>query len=59
MLFYDLNMSYTVKLQIEAIVQDGAGQGSISNIDALNIKLDNQVCQLFCAHCFCTQAYVL
>lgn len=28
---------------IEAIVQDGAGQGSISNIDALNIKLEHQV----------------
>ncbi|GAB4859923.1 hypothetical protein Ancab_011402 [Ancistrocladus abbreviatus] len=28
---------------IEAIVQDSAGQGSISNIDALNIKLENQV----------------
>ncbi|GMG98362.1 hypothetical protein Nepgr_000202 [Nepenthes gracilis] len=28
---------------IEAIVQDSAGQGSISNIDALNIRLDNQV----------------
>ncbi|KAL9228655.1 hypothetical protein vseg_004210 [Gypsophila vaccaria] len=28
---------------IEAIVQDAAGQGCISNIDALNVKLDNQV----------------
>jgi len=29
--------------QIEAIVQDVTAQGSISNIDALNIRLENQV----------------
>ncbi|CDP16766.1 unnamed protein product [Coffea canephora] len=28
---------------LEAIVQDTAGEGSISNIDALNIRLENQV----------------
>ncbi|KAJ6403158.1 hypothetical protein OIU84_015138 [Salix udensis] len=28
---------------IEAIVQDVTAQGSISNIDALNIRLENQV----------------
>lgn len=44
-----LGMKYSVpqiafyKGIIEAIVQDGAGQGCISNIDALHIKLDNQV----------------
>lgn len=32
-----------VNWQIEAIVQDSNGEGSISNIDALNIQLENQV----------------
>lgn len=31
------------KAIIEAIVQDGAAQGTISNIDALNLRLENQV----------------
>jgi len=30
-------------VQIEAIVQDAAAQGFISTIDALNIRLENQV----------------
>lgn len=30
-------------MQIEAIVQDAAAQGFISTIDALNIRLENQV----------------
>ncbi|XP_028788337.1 non-structural maintenance of chromosomes element 1 homolog [Neltuma alba] len=44
-----LGTKYTVpqiafyKAIIEAIVQDGTAQGVVSNIDALNFKLDNQV----------------
>ncbi|ERM99042.1 non-structural maintenance of chromosomes element 1 homolog [Amborella trichopoda] len=33
------------KAIIEAIVQDASGQGSISNIDALNIRLEDQIGQ--------------
>lgn len=36
--------------QIEAIVQDASAQGTISNIEALNIRLENQVC--FIVECF-------
>lgn len=35
--------------QIEAITQDVTAQGSISNIDALNIRVENQVCNI----CLC------
>jgi hypothetical protein len=31
-------------LQLEAIVQDGGNDGSITDIDALNVRIDNQVC---------------
>ena len=34
---------FYVKYQIEAIVQDATAQGSISNIHALNLRLENQV----------------
>lgn len=37
---------FHVKYQIDAIVQDVTAQGSISNIDALNIRLEDQVCLL-------------
>jgi hypothetical protein len=35
--------SFDVKYQIEAIMQDATAQGSISDIDALNLRLENQV----------------
>lgn len=35
--------SFDVKYQIEAIIQDATAQGSISDIDALNLRLENQV----------------
>lgn len=38
-------MLFDIEYQIEAIVQDGAAQGTISNIDALNLRLENQVWQ--------------
>ena len=49
-LFQLLRFTFNIKLQIEAIVQDITGQGCISNIDALNIRLDSQVRQLFIAY---------
>jgi hypothetical protein len=30
--------------QLEAIVQEAGNDGSITSIDALNVRLDNQVC---------------
>jgi hypothetical protein len=30
--------------QLEAIVQEGGNDGSITDIDALNVRIDNQVC---------------
>lgn len=38
-----LKYFFNAKCQIEAIVQDVTAQGSISDIDALNIRLENQV----------------
>jgi hypothetical protein len=38
-----MKCSFDVKYQIEAIMQDATAQGSISDIDALNLRLENQV----------------
>jgi hypothetical protein len=37
-------------VQIEAILQDQSGKGQISNIEALNIRLDSQVVLGFKIH---------
>lgn len=37
------NVLWSYSFQIEAIVQDISSQGRITNIEALNIRLDNQV----------------
>ena len=34
--------------QLEAIVQEGGNDGSITNIEALNVQIDNQVCCTVC-----------
>lgn len=44
--------SFDVKYQIEAIMQDATAQGSISDIDALNLRLENQVQILLKSICF-------